>query len=252
MISADRQKMILKSLRKNETVLSSALAKELGVTVMTIGRDLRQLEEKGLLVRTHGGAMLPGFMEKETLYAQKKVSAIDIKKRIAEAAMRFIHPGMTLFLDAGTTTYEIAEQILKEKINDLTVITNDLRIALLLYPAKEIHTIILGGTVLNATGAVAGAVAAEQIKRYVIELAILGTSAVTNDFYLVVPTEAKMLFKKKVVDQSEVSILVTDHTKFHKKKSYKAAALREFDYIITDYQEDDILHAGFKKKLIIV
>lgn len=252
MISADRQKMILKSLKQNETVLSSALAKELGVTVMTIGRDLRQLEKKGLLVRTHGGAMLPGFMEEETLYAKKKVSAIETKQKIAEAAMQFIHPGMTLFLDAGTTTYEIAEQILREKINDLTVITNDLRIGLLLYPAKSIHTIILGGTVLNATGAVAGAVASEQLDRYVIELAVLGTSAVTDDFYMVVPTESKMLFKKKAIQQSEISILVTDHTKFHKKKCYKAAALREFDYIITDYEEDDILHAGLKKKLIIV
>ena len=66
MISADRQKLILEYLRQKETVLSSALAKEFGVTLMTIGRDLKQLEEKGLLVRTHGGAMLPGFMEAET------------------------------------------------------------------------------------------------------------------------------------------------------------------------------------------
>ena len=167
MISADRQKLILEYLRQKETVLSSALAKEFGVTLMTIGRDLKQLEEKGLLVRTHGGAMLPGFMEAETSYAKKKSSAIEVKRRLAAAALPFLHPGMTLFLDAGTTTYEIAEQLVSEKINDLTVITNDLRIALLLYPSKELRTIMLGGRILRETGGVAGALAAEELASYV-------------------------------------------------------------------------------------
>ena len=185
MISADRQKLILEYLRQKETVLSSALAKEFGVTLMTIGRDLKQLEEKGLLVRTHGGAMLPGFMEAETSYAKKKSRAIDVKRRLAAAALPFLHPGMTLFLDAGTTTYEIAEQLVSEKLNDLTVITNDLRIALLLYPSKELRTIMLGGRILRETGGVAGALAAEELASYVIDLAILGTSAVTDDLYLV-------------------------------------------------------------------
>ena len=163
MISADRQKLILEYLRQKETVLSSALAKEFGVTLMTIGRDLKQLEEKGLLVRTHGGAMLPGFMEAETSYAKKKSRAIDVKRRLAAAALPFLHPGMTLFLDAGTTTYEIAEQLVSEKLNDLTVITNDLRIALLLYPSKEPRTIMLGGRILREMGGVAGALAAEEL-----------------------------------------------------------------------------------------
>ena len=202
MISADRQKLILEYLRQKETVLSSALAKEFGVTLMTIGRDLKQLEEKGLLVRTHGGAMLPGFMEAETSYAKKKSSAIEVKRRLAAAALPFLHPGMTLFLDAGTTTYEIAEQLVSEKLNDLTVITNDLRIALLLYPSKELRTIMLGGRILRETGGVAGALAAEELASYVIDLAILGTSAVTDDLYLVVPTEAKMMFKRQAMKKS--------------------------------------------------
>ena len=251
MISADRQKLILEYLRQKETVLSSALAKEFGVTLMTIGRDLKQLEEKGLLVRTHGGAMLPGFMEAETSYAKKKSSAIEVKRRLAAAALPFLHPGMTLFLDAGTTTYEIAEQLVSEKINDLTVITNYLRIALLLYPSKELRTIMLGGRILRETGGVAGALAAEELASYVIDLAILGTSAVTDDLYLVVPTEAKMMFKRQAMEKSGAAILVADHTKFHKKKCYKVAPLQAFTHIITDVKEDALVQAGLEEKLII-
>ena len=81
MISIDRTKFILDYLQQNETVTSSVLVQALDVTAMTISRDLKQLEEKGLLVRTHGGAMLPNYIVEETSYAKKKVRDIKVKQR---------------------------------------------------------------------------------------------------------------------------------------------------------------------------
>ena len=101
MISIDRKKFILDYLQQNETVTSSVLVQALNVTAMTISRDLKQLEEKGLLVRTHGGAMLPNYIVEETSYAKKKVRDIEVKRRIAEAALRQIRAGMTVFRRQG-------------------------------------------------------------------------------------------------------------------------------------------------------
>ena len=192
MISIDRKKFILDYLQQNETVTSSVLVQALNVTAMTISRDLKQLEEKGLLVRTHGGAMLPNYIVEETSYAKKKVRDIEVKRRIAEAALRQIRAGMTVFFDAGTTTFEIADRLKKAAPANITV-------------------------------------------RYGIDLAFVGTSAVTEDFFLVVPTESKCVFKRKLLEISEVSILVADRSKFRKKKLYKAAHMSELDRVITDY-----------------
>lgn len=235
MISIDRKKFILDYLQQNETVTSSVLVQALDVTAMTIGRDLKQLEEKGLLVRTHGGAMLPNYIVEETSYAKKKVRDIEVKRRIAEAALRQIRPGMTIFFDAGTTTFEIADRLKKAAPANITVVTNDLHIGAHLYSQTEIRTVLLGGVVLPETGAVAGAMATEQLVRYGIDLAFVGTSAVTEDFFLVVPTESKCVFKRKLLEISEVSILVADRSKFRKKKLYKAAHMSELDRVITDY-----------------
>ncbi len=110
---------------------------------------------------------------------------------------------------------------------------------------------MLGGRILRETGGVAGALAAEELASYVIDLAILGTSAVTDDLYLVVPTEAKMMFKRQAMEKSGAAILVADHTKFHKKKCYKVAPLQAFTHIITDVKEDALVQAGLEEKLII-
>lgn len=235
MIAIDRKKFILDYLQQNESVTRGTLVRELGVTAMTIGRDLKQLEEQGLLVRTHGGATLPGYIVEETAYAKKKVRDIEVKQRIAEAAISRVHAGMTIFLDAGTTTFEIADRLKKSTFADITVVTNDLHIGVHLYPQKEIRTVLLGGAVLPETGAVAGAMATEQLARYGIDLAFVGTSAVSEDFFLVVPTESKCVFKRRLLEMSESAILVADRSKFRKKKLYKAAHLSELDHVITDY-----------------
>ena len=94
---------------------------------------------------------------------------------------------------------------------------------------------MLGGEVLTETGAVSGSIAIQQLERYAVDLSFVGTAAVTEEFYIVVPTESKAVFKEKIIAVSERAILVADQTKFHRKKMYKAARLEDLDFIITDY-----------------
>ncbi len=155
MLSVDRHKYIVDYLNMHETVTRGELAERLGVTSMTIGRDLKKLEEQGLLMLTHGGAMLPSLAE-ERLYTRKKGEHMDVKKRMAQEAMASIHNGMTILLDAGTSTFEIADLLKTSKLSDLTVITVDLYIALHLYQCSNIKLIILGGEILAETGAATG------------------------------------------------------------------------------------------------
>ena len=84
---------------------------------MTIGRDFKKLEEKGLIIQTHGGAALPEFLMEEKKYERKKEEHTEIKRRIAKKIFQKIQSNMTIILDAGTTTYELA-----------TLLANSLRV----------------------------------------------------------------------------------------------------------------------------
>lgn len=254
MIALDRQKYILECLQKKESVTRSELVEKLGVTAMTIGRDLKQMEEKGLLLRARGGATLPNYLVEETLYEKKKTRNLEAKQHIAMEATKMIHDGMTVLLDAGTTTFAIAEALKKKTFSHLTVITGDLRIGTYLYTNHGIHVILLGGEILPETGASSGTFAAQQIKNYIINLAFIGTSALTEHWEVVVPTESKATYKRAVIKSSEKAILVTDRSKFGERKLYRAAELKDFYRIITDigFDESGLSVLSWSEKILHV
>ena len=106
MLSMERHQYILRYLEENGNSTRKELAKLLNVTIMTIGRDFKKLEEKGLIIQTHGGAALPEFLMEEKKYERKKEEHTEIKRRIAKKIFQKIQSNMTIILDAGTTTYE--------------------------------------------------------------------------------------------------------------------------------------------------
>lgn len=253
MLSVDRHKYIMEYLNVHETVTRGELSERLGVTSMTVGRDLKKLEEQGMLVLTHGGAMLPNLAE-ERLYTRKKGEHMNVKKRIAKEAMCGIHNGMTILLDAGTTTFEIADLLRNSNLSNLTVITVDLYIALHLYQCSNIKLIILGGEILAETGAATGVMAIKQLEQFNADIAFMGTAAITDDYYLSVPTERKVFLKKMMRQVSAKTVLVADQSKFGRKKLYKSVRLDAFDHVITDYKfsEEELSQLGLENKITIV
>ena len=119
-LEIERERYILDKIKTAGSVQVDSLAKELDVSAMTIRRDLTSLKTRGLINRCHGGAII----KQETPYYNKKVSNAAEKCRIANAAIKLINPNDTVFFDAGTTTYQIAQLVADRE--DVTVITDDL------------------------------------------------------------------------------------------------------------------------------
>ena len=102
MLAAERRQYILNELYKNKAVAINELAEELGVTTMTIRRDLHLLESQGLLEKSHGGAVLAESLVKEATYRNRKLAHVEEKQHIAKTALSFIESSMSVYIDAGT------------------------------------------------------------------------------------------------------------------------------------------------------
>jgi DeoR family transcriptional regulator, fructose operon transcriptional repressor len=141
----ERKMKILEFIEEHRKATVVELCQQFKVSSATIRNDLRDLETAALLIRTHGGAMVRTKTGLEPDMSLRKVQNLEEKRRIAEAALRLVEDGDTIILDTGTTTYELA-RLLGEK-RDLTVVTNDLPIALLLEEFESVRVVLIGGMV---------------------------------------------------------------------------------------------------------
>ena len=141
----ERKMKILEFIEEHRKATVVELCGQFKVSSATIRNDLRDLETAGLLIRTHGGAMVKTKTGLEPDMNVRKVQHLEEKRRIAEAALRLVEDGDTIILDTGTTTYELA-RLLGQK-RDLTVVTNDLPIAMLLEDFDSVRVVLIGGMI---------------------------------------------------------------------------------------------------------
>ncbi|HAH63592.1 MAG TPA: DeoR/GlpR transcriptional regulator [Treponema sp.] len=223
----EREQYILNQIQAAGTVQVEELAQELGVSLMTIRRDLSNLKEKGLIERCHGGAIL----KQEVPYSSKIIANSAEKNKIAQTAMRYIHKNDTVFLDAGTTTYHIANWLLDR--DDLTIVTDDLQIACLL-AKSNMQVFICGGYIQKNTGCVMGTFANQMIDNFCIDVAFVGAAAIDDQFNILTPTIEKIDLKRQIIKSSSQTYLVTGKDKFNKRAIMKINSAADYTGIITD------------------
>ena len=226
-----RKKRIIEELSVKGKVDILDLVKLLDVSAMTIRRDLDELEKQKKLIRTHGGAAIPEAIIAEQSYIQKISEAHPQKMEIAEIAIGLVKDGMTVFLDSGTTNFEIAKR-LKQREN-LTIVTNDIKIAAELMDSKVV-VIMLGGKIQNGVGAVFGSYAENMLKEIHVDILFLGAHAVHPTLGITSATLEKASIKRMMINSSEVVYLVVDAQKFGKKAFAKIASIDSVTAIITD------------------
>jgi len=226
-----RKKRIIEELAINGKVEILDLVNLLDVSAMTIRRDLDELEKQKKLIRTHGGAAIPEAIIAEQSYIQKISEAHPQKVEIAEIAIGLVKDGMKIFLDSGTTNFEIAKR-LKQKIN-LTIVTNDIKIAAELMDSK-VEVIMLGGKIQNGVGAVFGTYAENMLKEIHVDILFLGAHAVHSTLGITSATFEKASIKREMINSSESVYLVVDAQKFGKKAFAKIADIDCVTAIITD------------------
>lgn len=230
----ERLELILKDLNRYGKLNVKDLSEKFKVTPMTIRRDLSILEEKGLLLKSYGGALSKESLSHDKLYSTRKKENLAIKKKIAAEALLFIKNGMTILLDAGTTNYELAKFLVESSIKDLVIITNDLKIASVLAEKQLFQIVMLGGIIENENILTCGSMAVSMLKDFEIDACFVGTQSISDKFEIRTPNIAKVELKRTYIEKSQQRFLLADSTKFEKSKLYKICDLKDFHYIITD------------------
>lgn len=211
MLTEERYQYILDQLTQHGLVKSQELIKEMNCSESTLRRDLDALEEKGMLVRVHGGAKRLYEIEREIPITEKTSKNIQEKKEIAEYASSLVQDGDTIFLDAGTTTLYMIPFLKQKKIR---IVTNAVQHAHLLAD-QENEVVLIGGVLKNTTKAVIGAVGCAQLSQYNFNKAFLGINGVDLEYGFTTPDPEEAAIKQQAIKNSAKVFILTDNSKFN-------------------------------------
>ena len=229
----ERRSQLLELVRMRGFASLPDLAEQLNVSESTIRRDLDHLEEVGSAKRTHGGVFYTGPSPKLPHFDERQPQQWDKKKRIAEVAATLIEDGDTVLLDGGSTTYEVAQQLVGRP---LQVVTNSLPVANLFASNANHDLVLLGGYVYPRTGVALGPYANEMlghlnVRRTVLSVAGINERGFFNSNLLLVETERAMM------DAADEVVVVADSSKFDRQSLSHLCALDEVQHLVVD---DDI------------
>ena len=227
MLAAERQRKIIEMIRKNGSVQVDELAKLMNVSLMTIRRDLDKLKQEGRINRCYGGAII----KREVSKVKTREDDPEGKYRIAEQCIKLMKKGMVVYLDSGSTTYEIAKRLLD--IEKLTIITNDLHIAKLLLQSNA-NLIVCGGVVQKSTGVITGAIANMMMDNLKVDIAFLGTHYIDEQYNVRTSTMDSAIIKQTICQNTRERYLVADSSKFGKQASLKINHLSDYTAVITN------------------
>lgn len=231
MIPAERRKKLLKLIHQQDIMSINSLVEILGVSHMTVRRDIQKLEEEGKIVSVSGGIQALERLATEPTRDDKSLLSTEEKLAIGTLAATLIPTNSTLYLDAGTTTLEIAKQISERA--DLLIVTNDFMIANYLMEYGKAEIIHVGGTVNKVNRSAVGELAAQFLRQLSIDIAFISTSSWSLKG-LTTPDEKKIPVKKAIISSSNKRFLVSDASKYGKVATFSICPLDVFDGIISD------------------
>lgn len=230
LIPAERQNFILALLAREGAVSIARLTEALAVSHMTVRRDIRQLETEGRVTSVAGGVRLPERLLAEPLRCDKSAMMADAKAAIGALAASMIPRGAVVYLDAGTTTQEIARRIVGR--DDLTVVTNDFVVCATLCASRNrlYHT---GGAVERDNQSCVGQAAAAAIARFAFDVAFVSAPSWSLRG-VTTPTEDKSVVKRAALDAAARGVLVADSAKYGLVGAFVAAPLTRLAALVTD------------------
>lgn len=232
MLIEERRQHILALAQQNGRVIVDDLSRNLGISRITIRKDLDHLQAKGLLLRTHGGALPPqsgalfdpSLKEKATRHSKEK-------ERISAAAAALVQDGQCVLLDSGTTTTAIARAL--KRFSHLTVITNAVNIAAEL-SGTDFDVILTGGTLRRNSFSLVGPLAEEVLAEIHADLLFLGVDGFDLEAGLTTPNIMESRVNRAMVKASTTTVAVCDSTKFGRRSLSKIVDATGVHHIITD------------------
>ncbi|RPD96478.1 DeoR/GlpR transcriptional regulator [Aureibaculum marinum] len=227
-----RHQIILDILNKEKYLEVLDLCKLLDVSAVTIRKDLKLLEEKGLLYRTHGGASLENPYINEKAVNEKEKISVEEKNGIAQAAANLIDENDSILIASGTTVQALAKYIIPK--NKLTVITSSLHVVLHLINHKNIEVLQLGGYIRHSSASVVGNYASQILDNVSCSKLFLGVDGIDLEYGLSTTSLEEAQLNKKMIASAQKSIVLADSSKFGKKSFAKICGIEKIDQIITD------------------
>lgn len=238
MLGEERLNALYNKILISKALKIEELALSYDVSPMTIRRDLDKLAEMYSNVkRCHGGAILSTEVEAEEEFEEKTNINADEKKRLAKMALSLISDHDTIYLDAGTTTFELAKLIVSKPLN-LNVVTNDIEIAKVLRKSDS-SVLLTGGIMQKSTGCFVGSFAEECIAKIKFKIAFMGGTAINENYEVLTPSIEKRTMKPIVIRNASKSYLLVDSDKFNKNSTYVIYTLADFTGVITTNKFSD-------------
>ena len=243
-LAPKRLERLREILRIDHVVSVEELSRRLEVSAATVRRDLAQLESLGEVRRVHGGGVGTESRLEEPLFDDKTSIAAREKQRIAQAALKFIQPNDTIFLDGGSTVLELA-RLIRDRSN-LTVVTNSLRAAIEL-AAQGPRVILIGGEFRRLSQTLVGPLTRLTLDEVHVDKAFMGTIGLTLEEGLTTTDPSEAYTKELVMQHARQVFLLADHSKVGKVSFACAGQLGRVQVLITDKQVDRKFSSRLRK-----
>lgn len=233
LLAHERQAVILDRVRELGTVRVGDLVREFSVSDMTIRRDLEYLDERGLLVKVHGGATSSPLAQFEPGFVAKASQQQAEKAAIAAEAARLVEPGMAIALSAGTTTHALAVRI--AEIAGITVVTNSIQVAdVLERSGRHDQTVILTGGIRTPSEALVGPFAVAQLRSVHLDVTFMGVHGMDAKAGFTCPNILEAETDIALISAGRRLVVLADHTKWGVLGIATIARLEQADTLICD------------------
>ncbi len=245
MLARHRQSLILQAVRNDGSARVSDLTQQLGVSDMTIRRDLEVLAKDGLVEKVHGGAVLPGSHGgHEPGFEDKLVLERPEKTSIARTAAGLVRPGTAIAIAAGTTTFALAQCLLD--VPGLTIVTNSLRVANLFGGNRtpDVASVVLTGGMRTASDALVGPVADLTIASLHFDTLFLGCTGLDPEVGLSTPNLAEAETNRALIKVARRVVVLADHTKWGVVSLASFAPVEKINVLVTDVLLPSDAHAA--------
>jgi DeoR/GlpR family transcriptional regulator of sugar metabolism len=243
MLAETRRAKILEWVQEEGSARVRSLAEAFGVSEVTVRQDLEKLESEGHILREHGGAYLASAQQQVRTMTLHHLVNMEQKRRIGRAAAALVDDGETIILDSGSTTTEVAANLIARK--RLIVITNALNIALMLgaLPSCEVH--MPGGQFKAPTLSVSGERSAAYFQGLFVQKLFLATAAISMDAGLTFPALSDISVKRAMIDSAQHVYLVADSSKVGTRSFSSLGGVDLIHTLITDDGISDADHRRF-------
>lgn len=231
-IRVERQERIHSLLRERGVVKVADLSEMLGVSDITIRRDLEVLEQKGVLERTHGGAIYSHRMRVEPLYTQKDCSHREEKRLIGRAAAQLVEEGDTLLINSGSTTLQVIRHLAGKR--DVRIITTNMGAALEVQQG-DLEILFTGGSYRPQSNSLVGPLALLSLRQVYGSKAFIGVDGISVKYGLTTPIIHEAEVARLMIERTHGPVIVVaDHSKLGVVADFVTAPLEKVDILVVD------------------